>query len=257
RVADLTVVGSNTAYRTLRADRLTRVPVGLDAAEAAALILSWTTAYQLLHRAARVQRGKRVPLHGAAGAVGQALLVLGRLAGLELWGTARGAHAALIRDLGATPIDYQREDFTHVLPGGFDVVFDGIGEEGYRRSFAALKRGGLLCAYGYSAGVQAQRRMLIILMWIARLYLWRWLPGGKRARFYSINVMRGRHPAWFRENLERLFGLLATRAIRPRVAERISFDQVAEAHRRLEAGGLEGKLVPCPDLRSRRDGVPP
>ena len=171
RVADMTVVGSNAAYRTLRADRLTRVPAGVDAAEAATLILSWTTAYQLLHRAARVQRGQRVLVHGAAGAVGQALLVLGRLAGLELWGTARGEHAALIRELGATPIDYQREDFTRVLPGGFDVVFDGIGEDGYRRSFAALKRGGLLCAYGYTAGVQAQRRMLTILMWIARLYL--------------------------------------------------------------------------------------
>ena len=94
--------------------------------------------------------------------------------------------------------------------------------------------------------------MLTMLMWIARLYLWRWLPGGKRARFYSINVMRARHPAWFREDLERLFGLLATGAIRPRVAERISFDEVAEAHRRLEAGGLDGKLVLCPALPYRR-----
>jgi NADPH:quinone reductase-like Zn-dependent oxidoreductase len=248
-VADMTVVGSNAAYSTLRADRLTHVPAGVDAAEAATLILSWTTAYQLLHRAARVQPGQRVLVQGAAGAVGQALLVLGRLTGLELWGTARGAHAALIRELGATPIDYQREDFTRVLSGGFDVVFDGIGEDGYRCSFAALKRGGLLCAYGYSAGVQAQRRMLTMLMWIARLYLWRWLPGGRRAFFYSINVMRARHPAWFQEDLERLFGLLATGTIRPRVAERISFDQVAEAHRRLEAGGLQGKLVLCPDLK--------
>jgi NADPH:quinone reductase-like Zn-dependent oxidoreductase len=249
RVADMTVVGSNATYRTLRADRLTRVPVGLDAAEAATLILSWTTAYQLLHRAARVRRGQRVLVHGAAGAVGQALLALGRLAGLDVWGTARAAHAALIRELDATPIDYQRDDFVRVLPGGFDVVFDGIGEDAYRRSLAALKRGGLLCAYGYSAGVQAQRRMLTMLMWIARLYLWRWLPGGRRAFFYSINVMRARHPAWFQEDLEQLFGLLATGTIRPRVAERISFDEVAEAHRRLEAGGLQGKLVLCPDLK--------
>jgi len=94
-------------------------------------------------------------------------------------------------------------------------------------------------------------------MWIARLYLWGWLPGGKRACFYSISVMRARHPAWFREDLERLFGLLATGTIRPRVAEQISFDEVAEAHRRLEAGGLEGKLVLCPDLPSRRDRLPP
>jgi NADPH:quinone reductase len=257
RVADLTVLGSNAAYRTLRADRLARVPAGLDAAEAATLILSWTTAYQLLHRAALVQRGQRVLVHGAAGAVGQALLALGRLAGLELWGTARGEHGALVRELGATPIDYRREDFTRVLPGGFDVVFDGIGEDGYRRSFAALKQGGMLCAYGYSAGVQAQRRMLMVLMWIARLYLWRWLPGSKRARFYSINVTRARHPAWFREDLERLFGLLAARAIRPRVAERISFNEIVEAHRRLEAGGLEGKLVLCPDLPSPCDRAPP
>ena len=93
--------------------------------------------------------------------------------------------------------------------------------------------------------------MLTMLMWIARLYLWSWLPGGKRAGFYSINVMRARHPAWFREDLEQLFGLLATGAIRPRVAKRISFDEVAEAHRRLEEGGLDGKLVLCPDLPSR------
>ena len=247
RVADMTVVGSNATYCTLKARDLIRVPTGVDAAEAAALILSWTTAYQLLHRAARVQQGQRVLVHGAAGAVGQALIVLGRLAGLELWGAARGRHAPLVRELGAIPIDYEREDFTRVLPGGFDIVFDGIGEEGYRRSFAALKGGGLLCAYGYSAGVQAQRRMLTMLMWIARLYLWRWLPGGKRAQFYSINVMRARHPGWFREDLEQLFSLLATRSIRPRIAERISFDDVLEAHRRLEKGGLEGKLVLCPE----------
>src|SRR3954447_3665718 len=74
------------------------------------------------------------------------------------------------RELGATPIDYQRQDFTRVLPDGFDVIFDGVGEDGYRRSFAALKRGGLLCAIRYSAGVQAQRGMLTILMCIARLY---------------------------------------------------------------------------------------
>jgi NADPH:quinone reductase len=253
RVADMTVVGSNTDYRTLWANDVAHVPVGVDAAEAATLILSWTTAYQLLHRVARVQRGQRLLVHGAAGAVGQALLVLGRLAGLELWGTARGEHMALVRELGATPIDYKHEDFTRVLPGGFDVIVDGIGEDGYRRSYAALKRGGLLCAIGFSASVQAQRRMVPIVMEIARLYLWRLLPSGKRARFYSVNAMRARHPTWFKEDLERLFGLLADGAIRPRVAERISFDEVAEAHRRLEAGGLEGKLVLCPDLSSRRD----
>jgi len=98
-------------------------------------------------------------------------------------------------------------------------------------------------------------------MQMARVYLWRsllsWLPGGKRVRIYSINLMRARHPAWFREDLGRVFELLANGAIRPRVAMRISFDEVAEAHRRLEAGGLEGKLVLCPDLPPRCDRAPP
>jgi NADPH:quinone reductase-like Zn-dependent oxidoreductase len=250
RVADMTVLGSNAAYRTLRADHLTRLPAGVDAAEAATLILSWTTAYQLLHRAAKVRPGQRVLVHGAAGAVGQALLVLGKLAGLEIWGTARGAHAALVRELGATPIDYEREDFTRVLPGGFDVVFDGVAKDSFDRSFAALKRGGLLCAYGY---MQPHRGPLGILTWLTHQYfryLWKWFPRGKRLRIYSINLMRARHPGWFQEDLERLFDLLASGAIRPRVAERISFEGVAEAHRRLEEGGLKGKLVLCPDVPS-------
>jgi NADPH:quinone reductase len=260
-VADMTVVGSNAAYRTLRAKDLARVPAGVDATEAASLILSWTTAYQLLHRSARVQSGQCALVHGAAGAVGQALLVLGKLAGLELWGTVRGEHAALLRELGATPIAYQREDFTRILPGGFDVIFDGIGEDGFRRSFAALKPGGVLCAYGYTASVQAKSRLRSILMLLIRVYLWKRLlsvlPGGKRPRMYSINLMRALHPAWFREDLEWLFGMLAAGAIRPRVAKRISFDEVAEAHRRLDEGGLQGKLVLCPDHPCPGDSVQP
>lgn len=252
RVADMTVVGSNAAYRTLRADDVVRVPAEVDPAEAAAMVLSWTTAWQLLHRSARVQRGQRVLVHGAAGAVGQALVVLGKLAGLEVWGTARAEHASLVRALGATPIDYKREDFTRVLPGGFDAVFDGIGENGYRRSFAALKRGGVVCVFGYSARVRAQSGMLSVLPWMVGLYLWRqmlsWLPSRKRVRLYTINMMRARHPEWFKEDLTRLFGLLAARSVHPSVAKRIPFAEVAEAHRMVEAGGLDGKIVLCPDL---------
>jgi len=67
RVADMTVVGSNADYCTLRVDHLIRLPPAVDAADAAAVILSWTTAYQLLHRAARVQSGQRVLVQGAVG----------------------------------------------------------------------------------------------------------------------------------------------------------------------------------------------
>ena len=246
RVADMTVVGSDATYRILKAKDLTLVPPKVDPAEAATLILSWTTAYQLLHRCAKIRGGQRVLVHGAGGAVGQALLSLAKIARVEAWGAAHAKHAALIRNLGATPIDYEREDFEHVVPGGFDVVFDGIGADGYRRSFAALKRGGLLVAIGYSAGAEAKQGMLALIANIARMYVWGWIPGGKRTRFYSINVMRARHPEWFKQDLAYLFELLKQGQIGPKVAERITFEQVIDAHRRLEAGGLEGKLVLCP-----------
>lgn len=246
RVADMTVTGSDATYRTLKAKDLTRVPREVDPAEAATLILSWTTAYQLLHRAAKVRRGQRILVQGAGGAVGRALLSLAKLAGVEAWGGAHAGHGPAIRDLGAHPIDYDREDFTRVLPGGFDVVFDGIGEDGYRRSLAALKPGGLLVAIGYSAGAQAGQGMVRALANIARLYLWGWMPRGKHTRFFSINVMRARHPDWFKHDLAYLFGLLKQGSIRPNIAERISFDEVADAHRRLDAGGVEGKIVLCP-----------
>ncbi len=251
RVADMTVLGSNAEYRTLRADHLVRVPHGVDPAEAAAVILSWTTAYQMLHRTAHVRRGQRVLVQGAAGAVGQALVVLGKRAGLEVWGSGRAEHGALIRELGATPLDYRRDDYSRAVPGGFDVIFDGIGEDGYRRSYAALKPQGLLVAYGYTARVGAESHLRGMLAWMLRMYgvgTLRGFFGGKRTRVYSINLMRALHPAWFKDDLEKLFLLLATRVIAPRVAERISFDQVPEAHRRVEEGGLDGKLVLCADL---------
>src|SRR5262249_33411516 len=147
------------------------VPAGVDPAEAAALILGWATPYQLLHPGAPGQRGQRALVNGAAGAVRQAPLLLGQKARNQAWGTPRGPPPARVPGLGATPIDYQREDFTQVLPGGFDVVFDGVGQDGYWRSFTALKHGGVLCVYGYSAGVREQSRLLPTMTWLAREYL--------------------------------------------------------------------------------------
>ena len=249
RVAAMTVTGSNADYRLLtERDVLTLVPRDLDPAEAATLILSWMTAYQLLHRSAKVQPGQRVLVHGAAGAVGQALLVLGKLAGLQLWGAARSRHQSLIQELGATPIDYETQDFAKAIPEGFDVIFDGIGEDAYRHSLKALARKGLLVAIGFSAGVQAKQGMIRILAGIGMLYLRRLIPAGKRARFFSINAMQFRHPEWYVEDLTHLFELLRQGRIHPQVAERISFEGVAEAHRRLEKGGAVGKIVLCPAL---------
>jgi NADPH:quinone reductase len=246
RVADLTVSGSYARYRTLRADRLVRVPAGVESAEAATLVLSWVTAYQLLHRQARVKRGQRVLIHGAAGAVGQALLTLGRREGLEMWGTARAADADLVRSFGATAIDFEAGRQPVFGPGDFDVVFDGIGEGGFVRSWNSLKRGGILCAFGFSAAVKSGASLLTVAWWLARLRIWNLWPSGKAAGFFSIAALRKEHPEFYRADLEQLFQLLAAKAIRPLVAERIGLEDVADAHRRLESGRVGGKIVICP-----------
>ncbi len=247
RVADLTVTGSYARYRLLRADRVSKLPAGAESAQASTLVLSWVTAYQLLHRLARVQRGQRVLIQGAAGAVGQALLALGAQAGLVMWATARASDAELIRSFGAIPLDFEAEqDPRRIGPGAYDVVFDGVGEAGFTRSWSSLRAGGLLAAFGLSAGVKQGAGPLTAAWWFARLKLWDLLPNGKSARFFSIVALRQRHPEWYRADLEALLALLAEKVIRPLVAERISLAQVAGAHRRLETGGVKGKIVICP-----------
>jgi NADPH:quinone reductase-like Zn-dependent oxidoreductase len=246
RVADLTMTGSYAAYRTLRLDRVVRVPSGVDAAEAVALVLSWATAWQLLHREARARSGERVLVVGAMGAVGQALLALGRLAGLELWGTARPEHFARVRELGATPVGTRLDELHALAPAGFDIVLDGVAERGFSGSWALVGKGGRLIAFGFSQPIQGGASLLKMGYWLARLHVWSWLPNGRAARFYSIMAVRKRHPDWYRADLEKLFELLAEGRIHPRIAERIGLADVADAHRRIERGGLDGKIVICP-----------
>jgi NADPH:quinone reductase-like Zn-dependent oxidoreductase len=243
RVADLTVTGSYARYRTLRADRIVRVPSQVDSAEAAALVLSWATAYQLLHRSAH---GERALVLGASGAVGQALLVLGASAGLEMWGTARAEHFDLVRSLGATPVDSNLDRAGGLATPSFDAVFDGVGERGFESSWACVRRGGVLVGFGFSQPMSSGASVLSLGYWLLRLKLWNLLPNGRRARFYSITALRKRHPEWYRADLEKLFELLAQGRIHPRIAERIQLSDVPDAHRRIEAGGLDGKLVICP-----------
>ena len=86
RVADLTVIGAYSEYICLPESRLTPVPEGLDPAEAVSLVLSYVTAYQMLHRVAKVKRSQRILVHGAGGAVGTAHVTIGQAARLgNVW----------------------------------------------------------------------------------------------------------------------------------------------------------------------------
>jgi NADPH:quinone reductase-like Zn-dependent oxidoreductase len=245
RVADLTVIGAYSEYVCLPESRLTPVPAGLDPAEAVSLILSYVTAYQMLHRVVKVKPGQRILIHGAGGAVGTAMLQLGRLLDLEMYGTASKSKHELLNRLGATPIDYKSEDFVErirsLTGNGVDAAFDPIGGDNFKRSFSVLRRGGKLVAYGFYNTTQGKGGS--IPLDFLRLQLWNFWPNGRSTAFYLISGMRKKQAKWFSEDLTKLFELLAQNKIKPIIEARMPLAEARRAHELIERAEVQGKLV--------------
>jgi NADPH2:quinone reductase len=266
-VAALPVFGAYTEFTCLPQSRLVPVPSGLDPAEAVSLVLNYITAYQMLHRSAKVKPGQRVLIHGAAGGVGTALLQLGHLAGLEMYGTCSARDAAAVSALGGIPIDYEHQDFVkeiHRLTGdGVDAVFESIGGTHIWLSRKALRRGGRVVAFGLTGSLRGGRSTLarpgsrhryraiaIFALYIALSWL---LPGRRRVVPYSIQTLMRLKPALFRQDLIALFDLLQQHKIKPLIAQRFPLDEARQAHELLGKGGVTGKVV----LVSDRSSVEP
>jgi len=111
KIAALTITGSYSEFMVIRAAQVIKVPTSLDDVQALSLILSYVTAFQMLTRLAQVQAGDRVLIHGAGGAVGNALVQLGSVLKLTMYGTASESHHDALRTLGCHPIDYKNDDF--------------------------------------------------------------------------------------------------------------------------------------------------
>ena len=148
QVAAYLIVGGYAEYVYLRENQIIPVPASLNPAEAVTLVLNYVTAYQALHRSAKVKAGDKVLIIGASGGCGTAFLQLGRLAGLTMYGIASKSKHPTLTEYGATPIDYRTEDFVEVIrraePGGLDAVFDGVGGDYAEEAFPLLRRGGVL-----------------------------------------------------------------------------------------------------------------
>jgi NADPH:quinone reductase-like Zn-dependent oxidoreductase len=260
-VAALPISGAYAEFVCLPQGELVPVPSGLDAAEAVSLVLNYVTAYQMLHRSAKVRPGQRVLIHGAAGGVGSALLQLGRLAGLEMYGTCSAPGASAVSDLSGIPIDYQHQDFVteihRLTSDGVDVVFDSIGGTHIWRSRKALRRGGKVVAYGLTSSLRGGRLasgrpgrrhrfrgVAIFGLYIAGGWL---LPGRKRVVPYSIQWLKRLRPALFRQDLIALFDLLQQKKIKPLIAQRFSLAEARHAHELLGKGGVTGKIVLVPN----------
>jgi NADPH:quinone reductase-like Zn-dependent oxidoreductase len=256
-IAAMPISGAYAEYVCLLQRELVPVPSGLDAAEAVSLVLNYITAYQMMHHSAKVRSGQRALIHGASGGVGTALLQLGRLAGLEMYGTCSSRGAQTVSDLGGVPIDYRHQDFVEEIhrlaTDGVDVVFDPIGGAHLWRSRGALRPGGRVVGYGLStslrgegltssrAGSRQRYRGTAIFAWyIAGGWI---LPGRRRVVPYSIQTLKRLKPALFRRDLITLLDLLQQQQIKPLIANRLPLVEARHAHEMLGEGGVIGKIV--------------
>ncbi len=240
RVGALTVSGGYAEYIILDEDGLISVPETLDPAEAVTLILNYIVAYQTMHRSAQVKADDKVLIIGASGGVGTALLQIGKLADLTMYGIASASKHHILNKHGATPIDYHTQDFVEVIreaePDGLDAVFDGMVWGYLDRGFSLLGRGGTWVQYGNPLNFSG------LLGLLARLVLFNLAPNGRSLKLYGTTTSkfgRGR----YLEDWAALFKLLEQGKIRPVIMKKLPILEAAQANALLESGQVIGHVV--------------
>jgi NADPH2:quinone reductase len=238
-----TAIGCYAEFVCLPASNLVAVPQGVDSADSVAVVGNYLTAHMALHRVANVQRGERILVQGAAGGVGTALLHLGKLVGLQMYGTASRHNHELVSSLDATPIDYRNEDFVervrNLTGDGVDVVFDPVGgAKQLWRSYRSLRERGRLVWIGVAASSKAGMRVIPASLFTS--FLLGLVPDGKRVPLFP-NLVKDN--VWYRETLADLFDSLASDRIKPVIAEQIPLVDAARAHEVIDRGGYAGKVV--------------
>jgi len=243
RVAALIGHGGYSEYVYLGKEHLVQVPATLDPAEAVTLILNYTSAYQMLHRTAKVKAGDKVLIIGASGGVGTALLQLGKLAGLSMYGTASPSKHNILTELGATPIDYHTQDLIDVIhraePNGLDFVFDGVGGEYAKIGLEVLGKGGKLVEYTPAPGGPGA---IALLGWLIIVNLLM-LPNRKSIKGYGISALYRTNKRPFMDDLPVLFKLLEEGKIKPIIAKKFPILEAAKANELLESGQVIGNIV--------------
>ncbi|MFD5513262.1 medium chain dehydrogenase/reductase family protein [Streptomyces sp. NPDC127051] len=255
RVAALTKTGGWASHIALDAADVVEVPDGVGAVDAETAVVNGITAWQMLHRKARVRAGQTVLVHGANGGVGSILVQLALAAGARVIGTASARHHEALRALGVTPVDYRSGDVPAqvraLAPRGVDAVFDHVGGEGVVGSWQLLAPGGTLVSYGTAATRDDQGSgSWPVLKLLGRVWVWNALPNGRRAYFFNVWAGRAyaknRFRARLRSDLTQVFTALQRGEITAKVAAEIPLARAAEAMRLAESGTVAGKVVLVP-----------
>lgn len=208
--------GCYAEFADLPASCLVPAPDGVPDAVLGGTALVALTAWAAVHDLAQVQPGQTVLVHGGGGGVGQVVVQLCREIGATVYATASARNRDRIQSLGATHVDYTREDFTAVVPRP-DVIIDGVYFGTYEKNMDHLRPGG----------------KLVILPTLADL-------GPARERGIDVSVPSVAPDA---DRLTAIAERLADGRLDIEVPTVLPLAQAAEAHRLLETGHVRGKIV--------------
>jgi NADPH:quinone reductase-like Zn-dependent oxidoreductase len=229
--------GAHAEYVCLAEDAALAIkPVNMSLEEAAAVLFGGVSALHFL-RKAKIQAGQKVLIYGASGSVGTFAVQLAKHFGAHVTGVCSTANLGLVKSLGADEVvDYTRDDFSKA-GRVYDIVFDTVGKSGFSRSLKSLKRGGFYVRAGGSG------RLLSILGGMLR-GMWVSITG-------SAKVIGG-VAASAAGDQSFLKGLIEAGEVRTVIDRRYSLDQIAEAHRYVEAGHKKGHVVIVLEQKDKR-----
>ena len=242
RVAALTVHGGFQELLVREAEHFLPIPDGVSEQDAAAVILNYGTAWQMIHRVAKVRSGQTALVTGAAGGVGTAALQLLRLAGVKTYGAASASKHDALRSLGAIPVDYRTQPIDLFIrdhePAGVDYAFDAIGGATIGRCIRELRPGGTVIGFGFmgATGKLSQLSMFANIFLGARLR-------GRVGKFYGITMLYRKDPKPLREDLGEIFRLLAEKKIDPMISNTFALLDARKAIELLASGSVVGKIV--------------
>jgi NADPH2:quinone reductase len=241
RVAYAGTLGGYAEVRRIAADRLVKVPAGIDDKTAAAMMLQGMTVEYLLCRTFKVGPGTTMLLHAAAGGVGLIACQWARALGATIIGTVGSPEkAALAKAHGAThTIDYRKEDFVarvkEITKGELcDVVYDSIGKDTFPGSLDCLKPLGMWVCFGqasgpippFNMGILAQKGSLFATRPTLMTYT------AKRADLVA--------------SANALFEMVESGKVKIEIHQTYALSKVADAHRDLEARKTTGSTVLVP-----------
>ena len=234
-------VGSYAEERLMPAEKVVKVPAGIDSRQAAAMMLQGMTVEYLLRRTYPVQPGETILFHAAAGGVGLIACQWARHLGATVIGTVGSDEKAeLARAHGCDhPIVYTRENFTERVReltdgAGVPVVYDAVGRDTFAGSLDCLRPRGMLVSFGQSSG-RIDPFDVGILSAKGSLYV-------TRPTLMTYTASR----AELERSAQALFDVVAGGAVRITVNRTFPLAGAADAHRALESRQTTGSTILVP-----------